>query len=186
MTFSPGWTICSCLAARCSSRASTRSAANGWTAGKAVESAAAVTTGACSNWAYPVHCSRSTSTHGTSTAITRRSPLSTASRAPRGTPLPELENHPFHELLPQMPLLPDAQNLFVASPGPVVSHLRLNILSRWRCGALPRLRQSVRAMGGSRARRRGSRARTTRLLRLGRARERRGRARLLGRAFRRL
>lgn len=47
--------------------------------------------------------------------------------AARGTPLPELLSGSFHELLPQVPLLPNAQNLSVASPGPVVSHLRLNI-----------------------------------------------------------
>jgi len=47
--------------------------------------------------------------------------------APRGTPLPSLLAGDFQELLRQVPLLPNAQNLFVASPGPVVSHLRLNI-----------------------------------------------------------
>ena len=47
--------------------------------------------------------------------------------APRQTPLPELLSGDFHELLPQTPLFPNAQNLFVASLGPVVSHLRLNI-----------------------------------------------------------
>jgi len=47
--------------------------------------------------------------------------------APRGTPLPDLLGGTFHELLPQVPLLPNAQNLFVASPGSIVSHLRLNI-----------------------------------------------------------
>ena len=47
--------------------------------------------------------------------------------APRGTPLPELLRGTFQELLPQIPLLANSQNLFVASPGPVVSHLRLNI-----------------------------------------------------------
>ena len=47
--------------------------------------------------------------------------------AARGTPLPELLSADFRELLPQVPLLPGAQNLFVASAGPVVSHLRLNI-----------------------------------------------------------
>jgi allantoicase len=47
--------------------------------------------------------------------------------APRGTPLLELSSGPFQELLPQTPLLPNSQNLFVASPGPIVSHLRLNI-----------------------------------------------------------
>jgi len=47
--------------------------------------------------------------------------------APRGTPASELQNRDFQELLPQMPLLPNAQNLFVASAGSVVSHLRLNI-----------------------------------------------------------
>ena len=57
--------------------------------------------------------------------------------APRGTPLPELLKADFLELLPQMPLLPNSQNLFVASPGPVVSHLRLNIFPD---GGVARLR----------------------------------------------
>ncbi|HYQ41245.1 MAG TPA: allantoicase [Polyangiaceae bacterium] len=47
--------------------------------------------------------------------------------APSDTPLSQLLNAPFQELLPQVPLLPNAQNLFVASAGSVVSHLRLNI-----------------------------------------------------------
>ena len=47
--------------------------------------------------------------------------------AARGTAVAELLNGEFRELLPQMPLLPNSQNLFVASHGPVVSHLRLNI-----------------------------------------------------------
>ena len=47
--------------------------------------------------------------------------------APRGTPLPELLHGAFRELLPQVPLLPNSQNLFVAHAGPIVSHLRLNI-----------------------------------------------------------
>ena len=47
--------------------------------------------------------------------------------APRATPLPELQRGTFQELLPQVPLLPNSQNLFVASPGSVVSQLRLNI-----------------------------------------------------------
>jgi allantoicase len=47
--------------------------------------------------------------------------------APRGTPPSELISGTFQELLPQTPLLPNSQNLFVASPGPAVSHLRLNI-----------------------------------------------------------
>ena len=38
--------------------------------------------------------------------------------------IPEL---PFQELLPQSPLLPSSQNLFVARPTGIVSHLRLNI-----------------------------------------------------------
>ena len=46
---------------------------------------------------------------------------------PRDTPLAELLSAPFHELLPQVPVLPNAQNLFVASASPVVTHLRLNI-----------------------------------------------------------
>jgi allantoicase len=41
--------------------------------------------------------------------------------------LPELLQQPFQELLPQSPLLPGAQNLFVARPAGVVTHLRLNI-----------------------------------------------------------
>jgi allantoicase len=47
--------------------------------------------------------------------------------APRGLPLPELLNGEFQELLPQVPLLANSQNLFVASTQSVVSHLRLNI-----------------------------------------------------------
>ncbi len=105
--------------------------------------------------------------------------------APRGTPLPELLNGNFQELLPQMPLLPSSQNLFVASPSPVVSHLRLNIFPDGGRGALAGLRQSVGGLGHTRAGFAGRGARTARLLRLGRARERRARAGLLGRAFRR-
>jgi allantoicase len=44
-----------------------------------------------------------------------------------GTPLQELRQRPFHELLAQAPLLPGTQNLFVAKPAGVVSHVRLNI-----------------------------------------------------------
>ncbi|MFZ5894944.1 MAG: allantoicase [Myxococcota bacterium] len=45
-----------------------------------------------------------------------------------GDPSPEeLAQLSFHRLLPQMPLLPGSQNLFVASPAGNVSHLRLNI-----------------------------------------------------------
>ena len=47
--------------------------------------------------------------------------------APRTTPIGELLKAEFQQLLAQMPLLPSSQNLFVASPGSVVSHLRLNI-----------------------------------------------------------
>lgn len=47
--------------------------------------------------------------------------------APPGTPVSELLNGNFQGLLVQSPLLPTSQNLFVASPGPVVTHLRLNI-----------------------------------------------------------
>ena len=47
--------------------------------------------------------------------------------ASRDTPLPELLDAEFHELLPQVPLLPNAQNLFVANTGSAVTHLRLNI-----------------------------------------------------------
>ena len=47
--------------------------------------------------------------------------------APRGTPLQALLDSQFEELLPQVPLLPNSQNLFVASPDNVFSHLRLNI-----------------------------------------------------------
>jgi allantoicase len=39
----------------------------------------------------------------------------------------EILQQPFHELLAQAPLLPGSQNLFVAKPLGVVSHLRLNI-----------------------------------------------------------
>ena len=47
--------------------------------------------------------------------------------APHGTALADLLNRDFHELLAQSPLLAGSQNLFVASAGPVVTHLRLNI-----------------------------------------------------------
>jgi allantoicase len=47
--------------------------------------------------------------------------------ARRDTPLSELLRAEVQELLAQVPLLPNSQNLFVASNGPVVSHLRLNI-----------------------------------------------------------
>lgn len=41
--------------------------------------------------------------------------------------LAELLARPFEELLPQAPLAPGSQNLFVARPAGVVSHVRLNI-----------------------------------------------------------
>ena len=44
-----------------------------------------------------------------------------------GRSLGELLSAEFFELLPQSPLLPGSQNLFVASAGARVSHLRLNI-----------------------------------------------------------
>jgi allantoicase len=47
--------------------------------------------------------------------------------APPGSTAAELERMRWSELLPQSPLRPDAQNLFAASPGEVVTHLRLNI-----------------------------------------------------------
>jgi len=47
--------------------------------------------------------------------------------AARETPLAELLAANFQELLPQSPLLPGSQNLFVATAGGIVSHLRLNI-----------------------------------------------------------
>ena len=49
------------------------------------------------------------------------------SAAPRGTPLPDLLKAGFVELLPQSPLLPGSQNLFIANAAAAVSHLRLNI-----------------------------------------------------------
>ena len=48
-------------------------------------------------------------------------------RAARGTPLSDLLDAEWTELLPQMPLLPDSQNLFAALARQPVSHLRLNI-----------------------------------------------------------
>jgi allantoicase len=48
-------------------------------------------------------------------------------RAPRGTPLAALLAREWSELLPQMPVRPDAQNLFAAAPGSPVTHVRLNI-----------------------------------------------------------
>ena len=47
--------------------------------------------------------------------------------AARGTPFADLDESRFQELLPQSPLLPGSQNLFVASAAGVVSHVRLNI-----------------------------------------------------------
>lgn len=52
-------------------------------------------------------------------------------------PIAELERRPFRELLAQSPLLPGAQNLFVAAPLGVISHLRLNIFPD---GGVARLR----------------------------------------------
>jgi allantoicase len=47
--------------------------------------------------------------------------------APRGTPLMALQAMEWTELLPQMPVRPDAQNLFAATPAAPVMHVRLNI-----------------------------------------------------------
>jgi allantoicase len=47
--------------------------------------------------------------------------------APHGTPLTALHAREWTELLPQMPVRPDAQNLFAATPGAPVTHVRLNI-----------------------------------------------------------
>jgi len=47
--------------------------------------------------------------------------------APRGTALTALQGLEWTELLPQMPVRPDAQNLFAATPGTAVTHVRLNI-----------------------------------------------------------
>lgn len=47
--------------------------------------------------------------------------------APRGTPVSKLLAASFRELLPESPLLPGSQNLFVANAAGPVSHLRLNI-----------------------------------------------------------
>jgi allantoicase len=47
--------------------------------------------------------------------------------AARGTPLATLQALEWRELLPQMPVRPDAQNLFAATPGGTVTHVRLNI-----------------------------------------------------------
>jgi len=49
----------------------------------------------------------------------------------------ELLQRPFRELLPQAPLLPGSQNLFIAAPGGVTSHVRLNIFPD---GGVARLR----------------------------------------------
>jgi allantoicase len=62
-------------------------------------------------------------------------------RAPRGTPLADLPASEWRELLPQMPLRPDAQNLFAAQTGDhaggPVTHVRLNIFPD---GGVSRLR----------------------------------------------
>jgi len=47
--------------------------------------------------------------------------------AARGTTLAALQALEWSELLPQMPVRPDAQNLFAAAPGAPVTHVRLNI-----------------------------------------------------------
>jgi allantoicase len=52
--------------------------------------------------------------------------------APKGTPYEQLEKLPWIELLPQSPLRPDAQNLFLAQspagePRAPISHVRLHI-----------------------------------------------------------
>lgn len=44
-----------------------------------------------------------------------------------GASVEEVLSQPFQELLAQAPLLPGSQNVFVAEPGGVVTHLRLNI-----------------------------------------------------------
>jgi allantoicase len=48
-------------------------------------------------------------------------------QAPHGTPLTALLALEWTELLAQMPVRPDAQNLFAATPGAPVTHVRLNI-----------------------------------------------------------
>jgi allantoicase len=57
--------------------------------------------------------------------------------ADKDTPFAELARLPWRELLPQTPLLPDAQNLFVAASTGPVTHLRLNIFPD---GGVARLR----------------------------------------------
>ncbi len=57
----------------------------------------------------------------------------------------ELSNQPFRELLPQSPLLPGSQNLFVARPLGVLSHLRLNIFPD---GGVARLRAFGKVAAG--------------------------------------
>src|SRR5690606_759217 len=47
--------------------------------------------------------------------------------APRGAAPEALQAERWHELLPQSPLRPGSQNLFVTGPGGPVSHVRLNI-----------------------------------------------------------
>lgn len=56
----------------------------------------------------------------------------------------ELERQPFLELLPQSPLLPGSQNLFVTERLGVVSHLRLNIFPD---GGVARLRAYGKVSG---------------------------------------
>ena len=57
--------------------------------------------------------------------------------AARGTPLAELEQGAWRELLPQMPLRPGSQNVFAVERGDAVSHVRLNIFPD---GGVARLR----------------------------------------------
>jgi allantoicase len=57
--------------------------------------------------------------------------------APHGTPLAALQAMEWTELLPQMPVRPDAQNLFAATPAAPITHVRLNIFPD---GGVARLR----------------------------------------------
>jgi allantoicase len=68
--------------------------------------------------------------------------------APPGTALAELLGASFQELLAQSPLLPGSQNLFVAGPASIVSHLRLNIFPD---GGVARFRAYGRAAATWRA-----------------------------------
>ncbi|MET0342698.1 MAG: allantoicase, partial [Polyangiales bacterium] len=63
--------------------------------------------------------------------------------APRGTPIAALDALPWRTMLAESPLRPDAQNLFAATAGDAVNHLRLRIFPD---GGVARFRAYGRAI----------------------------------------